>query len=515
MPGAVTTFEIVGDTPGNIHFSDGVTNPGFPSYYLLPFLQVVIVNSFDNSVITLQETVLEATINYGYDIGVATAEIQLTVDPNVSNYSRVQIFTGCDQNSVNLRALRFSGLFLRTEAAMWPHVYSMVCRGNLYLAMQYRQANFAGLPTSLLSESIMPGQPLIDTVDGNTGELVHGYVSGTLGVDTTDQNIVYSILQQVPILGPMVDRSDINGTSLVVVASLWDLLWPPYKSAWDMIQMVDQSFLGFRTYEDLGGVVRREQIFGYPHGVSDTQFTEGVDIWEAHGTRTIEPLINGVYVEGNVDSRSGLPNGIIYAYLQSANPFQSSDQPVIEQFRGTMIETSDLLEAEAGPSAVPLLNADRVAEWRLAEGNRQLVNVQFTTFRDDLIRIGHTIAVVTPHAAVTEPVWVQHVTIKVGSDPASWQQTISCLGGGAPGFTGGSGAIGSGSSTTVIVTTDTYTPNALIGLTFSLITAGDPANLGLAFVISGNTANSVTLSGGFPSPPLEDDTYSIGTPPPP
>lgn len=515
MPGSVTTFEIIGDTPGNIHFSDGVTNPGYPSYYLLPYLQVVVVNSFDNSTVILQGTVLEATINYGFDIGVATAEIQLTEDPNVSNYSKVQIFTGCDQNSTNINALRFTGLFLRTEATMWPHVYTMVCRGNLYLAMQYRQANSAGIPSSLLSEGTLPGQPLIDFTDDQTGITTHGYVSGTLGVDTNDQNIVYSILQQVPVLGPMVDSADINGTGLMVVASFWDLLWPPYKSAWDMIQLLDQSFLGYRTYEDLGGVIRREQVFGYPHGVSDTQFTEGVDIWEASGTRTVEPLINGVYVEGIVDSRSGLPNGIIYAYLQSANPFQSADQPVIEQFRGSLIETSDQIETGDAPSAIPLLNADRVAEWRLAEGNRQLVNVQLTTFRDDLIKIGHTIAVLSHHAAVEEPVWVQHVTIKVSSTPAIWQQTISGLGGGVPGYAGGTGQVSTGSSETDINTVDPYVPNALVGLTLSFITAANAANLGVALNISGNDTRTITVDGGFSVSPSEGDTYSIGTAPPP
>lgn len=522
----VSTLGIVASTPGNIVLSTGLGPPvNIPSYYLVPNLFVVITNQNGGQTLTFRASVLEATINYGYDIGVATAEVQFTSDPsasftfNLGNYSTVQIFGGCDPLGPNYSALRFTGLFLRTNATLWPHVYTMVCRGNLYRAIQYRQALFTGKPFSLLQSGIPFGQPLhntfIDRQDPSQNFTIPGYFTGTVGTDSTDENIVYDLLQAVPTLGPTVVKANILGTGKVINFSQFDLIWPPYKSAWDMIQLLDQSFLGFRTYEDIAGVIRRQQIFGYPQGLGDTQFTEGIDIWEAHGLRTIEPLINGVYVEGMTDSSLNIPNGIIYSYIQQSNPFQPAGLPVIEQWRSTFIETNDIIDGGVGLPGPPRLNADRVGEWRLAEGNRQLVNIQLTTFRDDVLKIGHTIAVNTPHAAVTEPVWIQHVTIRMSSQPVLWQQTISGIGGGSPGFTGGVGTLGAGSSATVLVTVDTYVDNALIGLTIAITDPNDLGNLGVSRTIVSNGDNSITVSPGFATAPLTGDTYSIGTPPPP
>lgn len=514
MTVTVTTFGVIGDTPGNIKLTDtnSIVPTVFPSYYLQPNLKVVIVNSFDDSTIVLRASVIEVTINYGYDLGVSTAEVQLTADPNVSNYSSVKIYGGCDPNGPNYEALRFSGLFLRTEAAMWPYVYTMVCRGNLYRALQYRQAKpFVGMPAQLVEGPIPYGIPLVNTIID--GQEYQGYLNGQLGVDSTDENIVTSILQIVPELD--VVPANVNGSGSVIVYAALDLIWPPYMSAWDMVQKLDQAFLGYRTYEDLGGTIRRERIFGYPHGISDTQFTEGIDVWEAHGTRTIEPLINGVYVEGLTDSRTGIPAGLVFAYVQEANPFQPADQPVIEQFQSPFAETSDLIDA-LYPTPQPRLNANRVAEWRLAEGNRQLVNVQVTTFRDDLLFIGHTISINIPHAAVQEPVWIQHVTIKASSQPSLWQQTISGIGGGAAGFGVYSGVLADdGSTDTVLATVNTYVASTLFGLTIILTNPDDPDNYNVVAKIIANDSNSITVDFPFPTTPQGGSTYSIGTPPPP
>lgn len=406
----------------------------WPSVYQQPRLLVILNGN------TVLNHVIGATISYGLDVGIASATIELTEVPVVGDYSKfslIQIY--CDASLTIIDPpLRFTGYYLHTRATLDPHVWQMICRGTLYLADQYRQASFIApypysggpVPPSVVNQSGVPvGQALIPLTLPN-GTVIPGL---TPNPTATDQEIVLAILNRVPGLQPFVDPAKIGGTGKVFgrIAYL-DLVWPPYRSALSQIQQFDQVCLGYRVFESLGGQIHRSQIYGYPSSIADTTFTEGIDIWSGQGDRSIETLINGCIVEGSPTSLS-TANGLIFDYVQQSNPFQAESNPVIDQFSSPLIETCSFMIA-AGIN-VDAMSAYDVALWRLSERNRELVNYQLTTFRDAMLYPGRSIALNSPHMGVTEPVWMQHIEIRVSSDPALFQQTITGVGGGLPDYT--------------------------------------------------------------------------------
>jgi hypothetical protein len=426
---------------GTSVLSDNAQASLWPSIFQQPRI-IVTING------TVLQHVLRAHITYGLDIGVAQATVELTEVPIINDYSKfsnVQIF--CDAGNSGAPAsppLRFTGLYLRTEATLNPHVFKLVCAGMLYLAQQYKQASFINAypytdntviaPTFVRQFGIPVGMypwqnlaflsnlpPSVDTTKFN-------FVLDS-ATAPTDQQYILAVLSMVPNL--VVEPADIGGTGkLFGVLGYLDLVWPPYRSALEQIQLLDQVCLGYRLFESLAGRIVRSQIFGYPSSVSDTSFTEGIDIWAGQGSRSVEHLINGVLVEGNASPV--INEGMIFDYVQQSNPFQPATNPVVEQFQSSLIETSSILIA--GGQNVNALSTYDVALWRLAEGNRELVNYTLTTFRDDLLFPGRSIALNAPHMDITEPVWMQHVDITIDSDPVLFEQTITGLGGGIAGF---------------------------------------------------------------------------------
>jgi hypothetical protein len=416
------------------------TNPAasiYPSWYQQPQL-VVTINGSN------VPHILNATITYGLDIGTSEATIEMTEVPIINDYSKfstVQVFCSAGNlTQVGGPPLRFTGVYLRTEATLDPHIWRMRCKGNLYRAELYRQASFiqpypygsAGMTPAFLNQLGIPVglYPWANT--GFTSKLradVQALVQFLINASTapTDQQYVLAALQRVP--GLVVNGADIGGTGKQFgILSYLDLVWPPYRSALEQVHQLDAVCLGYRTFESLGGRIVRSQIFGYPSSVADTTFTEGIDIWSGQGSRSVEQLINGTFVEG---SQSPIVSaGMLFDYIQQSNPFEPSSNPVIEQFQSPLIDTSSVTSS-AGINVNSLSTYD-VALWRLSERNRELVNYSLVTFRDDLLFPGRSIALNTPHMAITEPVWMQRVEVRVSADPVLFQQTIYGLGGGLP-----------------------------------------------------------------------------------
>lgn len=518
--------------PDTLVFGSHIPPAYFPnptSIVQNPALIVIAINQYDGTAHAL-ENVLGATVTYGYDVGTASATVEVSEVPGfvgatisgtvtkiggsatllgvgtlflseltvgtvlsipgggvtetatvaeiisddelrvvqafvadasgqiarlfttLSNFSQIIIY--CDAGTpgrvwppgtptLENHPMRFNGLFLRTEATFDPHVFSLVCRGNLYRADQFRSAAFGEYPPFIRQLFVTGGAPLgrylFDITVENT------LVPGILGQPTgTDQAIVVGILQSVPDL--VINSADIGGTGRVFgTVSAREMIWPPFRSALEMVQLFDQVCLGFRTFETMAGRIVRTQVFGYPSDTATAQFTEGVDIWEGRGTRSVEQLINTAYVEGA--TIPGAQAGLIYALIHAANPFQAT--PVLEQFASSFIEGVPFIEGDDNPNINPnavsvvggILNPVDVALWRLAERNRELVNIQFVTFRDDPFFPGYTITVNSPHMAVTEPVWLQRVELRVTTNPVLFQQTLYGVGGGLPGYPAGQASI--------------------------------------------------------------------------
>jgi hypothetical protein len=296
---------------------------------------------------------------------------------------------------------------------------------------EYQQSSWASGVPAAITQSISAGSTIALPIGLSMFQM--------LGNSTaTDQNMVQAILNQVPNFS--YTGADIGGTGrtfggLAQIA----LSWAPYMSGIELIQKLDAVCLGFKTFEVFSGRPVRMQIYGYPSGTVESTFTEGVDVRSGRGTRSIEQLVNSSYVEGiTVPGSNGF--AVIFDYVISANDFQPSGQPVVEQYKSELIEApagsgdyaagSTSFGSGLGNFAIGLSPTD-VANWRLSERNRELVDITLTTFRDDLLAPGHTYAILSPHMALTEPVWLRRVEIRVSNRPVRFQQTAYGVGGGS------------------------------------------------------------------------------------
>jgi hypothetical protein len=370
---------------------DPISTAG-PIWMQTPFL-VVTANGVPLA------NVLSVNVVTGLDVTVASAQVELTENPLVPQNATIWIVAGTGSHNVQ----RFRGFVKRQRATLWPHVFTLICRGTLSLADDFRQAVNVSLPSFINQRLPIVGLGLYDLLP--------------LPTPATDESYVLAVLNRVPGLEPFVDPANIGGTGHIFGTFSWkELTWPPNVSALAQVQKLDEVCLGYRVVEGPSGTIYRPQVFGYPTNIADAQFIEGIDIWDATGERSIEHLTNAEYVEGYIFG--GMP-GLVSAYLPQDNDFQSADSPFIDTFSSPLIDDPDF--------------AAQVAEWRLGERNRETVNIQLVTFRDDLIIPGRTITVDSPHANVQEPVWVQHVELLVRAQPVLFQQTISGIGGGGVG----------------------------------------------------------------------------------
>lgn len=439
----VSTLGGPGSTAGNSAAPENIAPIPSDSVTQAVLLHVQVTNQFDGSVTDLTDTCVGITMAHGFDITISTCTIELTENPNVSNYSRVEVYCSAgtlttDPHNFNGIPLRFVGVYLRTEASLWPHTYSMVCRGPLYFAQQYKippaitpGTNFALPPTVLQN---IPTGILLFTDTGDPNPKVGSLLSGP----DTDQAAIVAILNLVSQVaadagfpgGFDFDPGLIGGTgSIFGMFAPLNFVWSPFRSALDVIQGFDQICLGYRMYETYAGRPIRTQIYAYPYGPADTALTEGVDIWEgSNGVRSVEQLFNYEYVEGATLTSNESTSKIISYLAAASNDFQPSTLPVVDQFSSSWIESSDVVAPDSGA-----LRVDDVANWRLNERNRELVTGQWVTYRDDLFLPGHVININVPHTATTENVWMQRIEVRMTADPVSWTQTIYGVGGGRPG----------------------------------------------------------------------------------
>ena len=86
-----------------------------------------------------------------------------------------------------------------------------------------------------------------------------------------------------------------------------------------------------------------------------------------------------------------------------------------------MIEKQNTADAGDG------LSCEAVANWRLGEMNRYVERITLTTYRDDLVAPGDTIAVVSPNRlGVNRNFFVQSVDAGV-SQANQFSQVLTCL----------------------------------------------------------------------------------------
>lgn len=360
--------------------------------------------------VTLNGTVLtnvrSARVSLGFDQAISEASVVLAAEPAGSGTydDDVSISMGAGPNNV----LRFSGLFKQYDRTLWPRSVTLIARGRLSKAAEFKNTYTIAEAAALQSSGI-PGVT----------------ASELLGVATaTDQTLVFAALQRVD--GLDVDPANIGGTGTDLGGLPPDALaWGYDETALSFIQKIDSSSQGFRTFESIGGTIYRAQIAGWPgaSGTEDFTFTEGLDISDGRSTRTILEQRDTARVDG-------------YDYGIGAGTITFSSTPTSNP---KVIQFSTSLAGHINSGAGIGFACEDIANYLLSEWDRELVRITLTTPRDDVIGPGQTHLVTTASGipdrfGTAEPMWVQHVEISV-DEKGRFRQTITYLGGGvADGF---------------------------------------------------------------------------------
>jgi hypothetical protein len=296
--------------------------------------------------------------------------------------------------------VRWSGLLMQLDYALFPRQVTMQCKGRLELANRFK------LPIEAVRVE-------------DKGLLLADFVGGT----PTDENIVQSVLDYINL---STNGGSIGGTGRTYgTIANQEFVWAVNESALGYIQKIDAVSAGYRTFESTNGQIFRTLISSRPSGFPHLTFTEGVDIKAASSSRTVQNACNGVRIEGYsvgdyLDPRVWLE--------VVGNDFMDSSNPQIHSYSNSMIER----RAEASPGQG--MSCERMADFWLGELNREIVTVQMTTPRADLIGPAQVHLIQGPggqayRLGVGEPLWVQRVEGTLDSNGA-FSQTMTYIGGG-------------------------------------------------------------------------------------
>ncbi len=345
-----------------------------------PFLRVTV----DGREVTDR---LSGRVSLGYTLRTAEADVEAFGMPSWAHkWSIVTIEMGATRST---SAVRFVGFLIEQYWTLYPRFVRLTCRGFLIKA-QITQCNTPG------------------GVDMSNG-----------GVGAKDEDQVSTMLDNCGLTTDVVGR-DIGGTGTLIgtVATSQDR-WNDRESGQSFIDKLDAISLGYRTFDTIGGTIRRAQITANPQPSAAFTFTEGVDIYRATNQDTILEARNRVVVTGfNLGSLT------VSDTQQQASPFIPSPTGyVTQEISNPLIERS--LAADAGDG----LSCEDVAKWQLGELNRDLSRVVFTTHRDDPVAPGTTIAVAAPdRLGVSRNYWVQQVDIQIDRRN-NFTQVLTCLAG--------------------------------------------------------------------------------------
>lgn len=350
--------------------------------------------------------VISARVSLGLDLAVSEAQVVLASEPSTGSYDdTVTITMGAGTNNVR----RFTGLLKQYERGLFPREITLVCQGNLSKAANYKP---------FVADSAASAQLLAALQSAGVNGLLIGELMGSNYTTAADEDIVFAILQRA---GVSVDQSKIGGTGTDLMNLPPDATtWPFSESALSRIHTIDAASQGYRTFESINGVIYRAQIKGWPgNQTPQFTFTEGQDISRGKSTRTMLEFKNVVRVDG-YNFGAGVP-AIVSVVDESGG--------------GTEYEldySTPLAGHVSGAGAG--FATDDIANYLIAEWNRELVRVTLTTPRDDVIGPGQTHLVQGPGGTadrlhVGEPLWVQRVDIEVDSR-GTFRQTMTYLGGG-------------------------------------------------------------------------------------
>lgn len=296
---------------------------------------------------------------------------------------------------------RWSGVLLQWDFSLFPRTITMQCKGRLEYANRYKL-------------------PLEHVRKEDKGLLLEDFVTGT----ATDQNIVQSVLDYI---GLSTNNGSIAGTGRTYgTIANQEFAWAVNETALSYIQKIDGVSAGYRTFESAGGSIFRTSVSPATAIAAGASlfFTEGEDIREASSSRTVEKAYNYVRVEGYsvgdyLEPRVWVEPGS-NAFMSTANP-------------RTFSFSSPMIERRAESSAGQGMSCESMAQYWSTELNREIVQVQMTTPRADVIGPAQIHLVQGPggqayRLGVGENLWVQGVTGTL-DESGAFSQTMQYVGG--------------------------------------------------------------------------------------
>ena len=345
--------------------------------------------------------VLAAHTALGLDISVGEASFTLPEigDLHGATYFSLVTITISAGGTTQL----WEGIITDLGFAYYPREVTVTCKGLLALA------------------------DLTDMKDATPGAGTATPTGGLLLVPTSgagleDESIILNVLAACGITSPV----SISGTAqkLGRVAPQ-SFIWSDQESGLSVIQRLDEvcafqsggvgPWLGFRTYDDVGGLVRRSLIDTIPGGTPAYIFSEGVDIFVGSGQKSIIQAKNKISVTGYDAGNGGGPVNYTLAVGNSQIP--TPPQYIALRMANPMIERQTQADSGTG------ISCEAVANRLLRSWNVTQERSTFTTPLDVPVAVGSTIAIATPSTVperlgVVGGMWVQKVERDISTDGA-------------------------------------------------------------------------------------------------
>lgn len=297
------------------------------------------------------------------------------------------------------------GYITDIDQGLYPRAVAVTCKGFLIRAEM--QANRT--PGGLLPLAPLPG--------GNQDDLLVNVILGQCGL----------------VMPPLSLQINGCGRTFGTVARE-PFRWAEGETGLSYIQRLDEvsfqafsgSWMAYRTFDDVGGYIKRTPIDAVPGVSAAATFTEGVDIFTGSGQQSVLPIRNQVNATG-FDPGDGT-GAVQYSAAVASSYIPTPPQYVTLQLSNPMIERAT--EASAGLG----MSAEAVCNGLLYQWNRLQKRVAFTTPRDDHLGVAATIAVATPGGSADRlgmvgTFWLQHIDRDIDARGTFTQSLVAIAGG--------------------------------------------------------------------------------------
>lgn len=342
---------------------------------------------------------VSARCTFSFDTRIAEAEVTYTSGESLSPTYWDQVEIYADANTRPATTLRFRGNVLFFDNSFWPAQVTMHCKGQLYAAEFTKNPNDGGSDMS----NAAAGQTDEDQVRSVLTTCGVPYVSGN--IDGTGQLLGTDAFSGSGFVSPFTWLQGESGLS--------------YIERLDEISVPDAANGKYRTFETLAGDVYRIKINPNPEtAAADFTFTEGVDLLDARVRHDISTVANKVRVVGFDDgllNAADLPGAEEWTESE-ASPYLPAGTDAAYELSSPMIERSTIAQSGNG------IACQAVAIFEVTARDVETVEVDFTTYRGDLLGPGQVIQLTAPTVlGVNQKLWLRSLTVEVTAQGAFHQ----------------------------------------------------------------------------------------------